>query len=716
MRNFSNYNTYETEYGNFPLKNTDLNSDNYVTIDEAYQRTLEFDSNQDLDTIWWGILVGDDPQLNDNGSASTTTIAYTDIITSNISTNKTYKGIIGINKDIHVTSGNTLTLGSKARLEFVDDAKLIVDAGATLVLNEATFVGNNSNNKIQVYGTLQASNNSIFKTENSNDWGGVVLCSNSTVSLNNCTFQDIDLTGYANSLTLNNCAFDNSYLAFSKGNLTVQNSNFSNTQLRATSPYSSSEVIIDNCEISDYNYSAIYINGYNKYSIEDCSIHDNGYNGIYVYNAGSTSGTIKNNSITSNGTNNHAGIRIYNSYADIELNEISDNRYGVMCLNGSNTSIKGYQFANYPYETQQIVNNEINQIYTSSLSFPDYLRYNKISDSYNPYYKVYYDGTPSATLDVRYNNWGRFNTSEDLYPNPSDYYEYFPLWFFTIPQSRISMAEKTYNEGLQEKNNKNYDHAEKNFKKVIEKYSDSPFAIHSLKELMAVESLNKENYKALKEYLLTEKKIQQDKLLEKLAGRLANRCDIKLKNYRQAIEWFEKVIENSETLEDSVFAIIDLAETYFLMQNDKNSFVGKRAEFKFESFPKFEMKREELIDLLMAQKSKTQTINQETTENKNEKETENTITPIAQQVDFKVFPNPIKDEAHFQYQLNRSAQVCIKMFDYSGKEIAIVENSYHEKGFYEKTLNTQNIKPGIYFYSFELNGKTIQTKKIIITN
>lgn len=705
--------TYNTTYGNFPLSGSDLNSDGFITLNEANQRVCEFDSQQELHYFFFQ-PVKDDPQLSNLNLASHNTLAYTDIITTNIVSNKTYSGIIGINKDIHVTNGNTLTLGSKARLEMNGNASIIVDAGATLILNTTTIVGNNLNNKIQVNGSLQASNNCKFIVENGNAWSGLVLNSNSTVSLNNCHFENVGLTGYSNALTVSYCDFTNSTFSYTKGNLTIGNSNFDNTKISATLPYTASEVNISNSEVYNSSTTGIYINGYNQYLIEDCNIHENEYNGIYVYNAGSTSGLIKNNTIFNNGSGSYAGIRLYQSSSNIELNNISGNRYGVMCLNLSNTSIKGKIDAVYPEETQQIVNNDINQIYASSGSFPYYIKYNKISNTDNGC-KVYYnyDALPIPMLNVSNNNWGRLRATTDFYP--VGYYTYFPVWFFTMPSTMSTLAEKTFNDGLENKGLENYDESAKKFKKVIEKYPDSPYALYSLKELLAVEDLNKKDYKSLQDYFKKEANIQGNELLKKQASRISNRCDIKLGNYRKAIEWFENVIEDPETLEDSVFAIIDLADIYFLMENKKNAFVGKRSEFKFESKQRFEQKREVLIDLLLAQKGKTQTIEQETTEKKNEKETETTMTPIAQQLDFKVFPNPIKDEVHFQYQLDRPAQVCIKMFDYSGKEIAIVEKTYQEKGLYEKIFNVQNIKPGIYFYSFEINGKNIQTNKIIIT-
>jgi len=646
--------------------------------------------------------------INDN-------VQISNLNTNNISNygNININGNNNLSSVITTKSGGVITLESSKTLNLTSNGKIIVESGGMLVINNNyTFRGAGTGNTITVNGNVQIGTGVTFTTNTGSTFGGLALNSNSlTLNIDNCNFTGAKLTGNSQSLNITNCEFENSQLAYTRGNLTVQNSNFENTKIWATSALSTSEVQINNCEVSGYNYSAIYINSYRKFTIEDCDIHDNGYNGIYVYNAGINGGLIKGNTITDNGTGNHAGIRIYNSYASVELNYIAENRYGIMCLNGSNTDIKGNQSANYPYQTQQIINNDINQLYTSSTSFPDFIRYNSILKN-NSNYKVYYDGTPSSNLDVSWNFWGRrINPQADLYPAAS-YYTYFPPWFFLFPMPVMSTAEKLYTEGLEEKGKANFDNSQKKFQKVIEKYPGSAYALHSLKELMAVEVINKENYQDLKGYLLTEKKIQQNKKLKKLAGRLANNCDIKLKNYPQAINWFENVIENPETLEDSVFAIIDLGYTYFLMGNTKSAYTGQRAEFKYKSVQKFEKKREELIDLLFMQETNnTATGN---TEIEEQESTEMDLFELNSETNFKIFPNPFKHESQILYSLSKSAQVLIRVFDYSGKEIKTLVNTHLDKGSYQQTFNSENLNPGIYFYSVELNGKTVKTDKMII--
>ena len=61
---------YETSYADFLLSDADINSDNFITLNEVYQRPCMFNSLQE---IWWNPIyhnyIGDDPQLSDNGLA-----------------------------------------------------------------------------------------------------------------------------------------------------------------------------------------------------------------------------------------------------------------------------------------------------------------------------------------------------------------------------------------------------------------------------------------------------------------------------------------------------------------------------------------------------------------------------------------------------------------------------------------------------------------------
>lgn len=72
-----------------------------------------------------------------------------------------------------------------------------------------------------------------------------------------------------------------------------------------------------------------------------------------------------------------------------------------------------------------------------------------------------------------------------------------------------------------------------------------------------------------------------DTLLIQLADIFANQCNIKLSNWPDAINWYENRILNPPSVEDSIFAIIDLGYLYFLMENSglKSAYKGSLKQF-----------------------------------------------------------------------------------------------------------------------------------------
>jgi len=89
-----------------------------------------------------------------------------------------------------------------------------------------------------------------------------------------------------------------------------------------------------------------------------------------------------------------------------------------------------------------------------------------------------------------------------------------------------------------------------------------------MRALIRLEQYAGNNYEQLKTYYLTNDTIINDSALALLGEWLSNRCDVELGNWPDAISWYENVILNPATLEDSVFAIVDRRLFYFLFTFD----------------------------------------------------------------------------------------------------------------------------------------------------
>lgn len=86
-----------------------------------------------------------------------------------------------------------------------------------------------------------------------------------------------------------------------------------------------------------------------------------------------------------------------------------------------------------------------------------------------------------------------------------------------------------------------------------------------------------------------------------------------------------------------------------------------------------------------------------------------------------VYPNPFSDKTKITYQLNKAANVNLKIVDINGKEIRTLLNSSQTSGRkeinWDGSSNAHNpAKPGIYFYILEVNKEKVFGKLIINSN
>ena len=79
-----------------------------------------------------------------------------------------------------------------------------------------------------------------------------------------------------------------------------------------------------------------------------------------------------------------------------------------------------------------------------------------------------------------------------------------------------------------------------------------------------------------------------------------------------------------------------------------------------------------------------------------------------------VYPNPASNFATFNYSFSANMNHAnIVVADLLGKEILSIPLSNNEG---KATINTKNIANGIYIYSLQLNGRNVNTKKLIINH
>lgn len=77
------------------------------------------------------------------------------------------------------------------------------------------------------------------------------------------------------------------------------------------------------------------------------------------------------------------------------------------------------------------------------------------------------------------------------------------------------------------------------------------------------------------------------------------------------------------------------------------------------------------------------------------------------------FPNPFSRSTEIAYELTTGAEVAFQVMDLTGRKVMEVSEGMMPAGKHTYTLNTNNLEPGVYFYTLKA-GSFVQTKQMVI--
>ena len=91
------------------------------------------------------------------------------------------------------------------------------------------------------------------------------------------------------------------------------------------------------------------------------------------------------------------------------------------------------------------------------------------------------------------------------------------------------------------------------------------------------------------------------------------------------------------------------------------------------------------------------------------------LTEVTASLKHKVYPNPVIEEAIFEFELDNPCDVRITTFDNTGRNVAEVVNASQTKGVHKVIWNTRGLPSGMYFYRVDVSGQQLPvTGKIVI--
>ncbi|RLD59162.1 MAG: hypothetical protein DRJ05_06815 [Bacteroidetes bacterium] len=603
---------------------------------------------------------------------------------------------------VNVTNNSTLTLDAGSRFYLLKTGQLTVDAGASLIIeDDVTIIAKEGTRYIHVYGDISFGDNVKFIGEDGAQLKINLYNTSEVLIINNCEFTESAIDSDIASLTITNSEFNSGGIYGNYGDYIISNCDFDESF--AHFPYTSSKnskvTINSQCNFENSTIDAIRIFNYKNFEIKNCTINSSERNGIYLSNAGG--GTVINEisdcEITQNNSTSYSGILLYNSTVEILDNYIDGNYYGIKCFNNSNTYIKGDPFG----LTQQISNNTSYELFASYGNFPYYVKYNGFYDDDNPQPIIYYTtGLFVHTLDVRYNHWdANFNYLTDLYP--ASWYLWQPTW--TPPANKSGeVGESLYFSAKQKIETEDYSGAKTDLMQVVKQDPQSHFAEAALRDIFEIEEYGENDFATLKSYYNDDSYVQATELLIRRGGFFANLCDVKLENWQNAIDWYENIIQYPPSMEDSIFAIIDLGHLYLLMEEGgtKSTYSCKMPEHQPKSVTAYNGKKDYLLSLIPGDQLSDALLSD--------------LKEMKAGELLQNIPNPFNSSTQIWYKLNTDAVVSIEVFNTTGKKIQTFNMGNKEAGVNSVEFKPDNLTPGIYFYTIKVNGVVSDTKKMTL--
>jgi len=78
------------------------------------------------------------------------------------------------------------------------------------------------------------------------------------------------------------------------------------------------------------------------------------------------------------------------------------------------------------------------------------------------------------------------------------------------------------------------------------------------------------------------------------------------------------------------------------------------------------------------------------------------------------YPNPFNPSTKISFQLKKSANIQLAVYDLLGKEVTVLATGLYEAGNHEVTWNATDFTSGVYFYKLKTNDNFVQTRKLVL--
>ncbi len=636
--------------------------------------------------------------------------AYVDIIDNTVS------GIITENT---TWSGYKLVTGN---VSVTDGVILTIEPGTSIFFESSTFLI--ANGDLIINGT--ESNPIVFTSNSANpsvgDWQGIIIESGN-LEMNYCDISYANVgvqfngagAGVIQNSHILNCNTGIEYVPSPfitpNSSLSVENSSISGCDV-GIHGFGGNIAIAENYLIGD-NKTGVLIEQSRSYKITGNDIVLNHKAGLVVRN--SSGGTIDGNVISGNGNEAEwqtdritGGIFLHASSPTITNNIIQNNKlHGITAMNGSRPILNYRERAlnqinnnGDPYDPS-VFDAEI-RWFDQSIPHLDYGR-NDIMDE-DGGYLIYGNYSPfNPVIRVRHNYWAEFDPTLENRFYPIEGYLFRPYDTepnSTPPNGYFADAPALFDQALLFEEDEEWDNAISAYRSIITTYPESKEASSSVIRLYAITKITDGDFQALQDYYTLLLTSFPETLLAKTAEQYAILCDVALQDYAIAVGKYETILQNPPSLEDSVYAVIDIGQVYLASSVAGGNGLGRKAaigtmpEYQPDDFADYEEKVNHASSAMMGKTVVSQS----------------GVLPM----DFALysnFPNPFNPITNIKIDIPENSHIKLTVFDLSGRVVTELMNQSIMAGSHHSIWNGTNT-----FNERVSSGMYIVQMKAISTN
>ncbi|MBN2790829.1 MAG: S8 family serine peptidase [Candidatus Delongbacteria bacterium] len=227
------------------------------------------------------------------------------------------------------------------------------------------------------------------------------------------------------------------------------------------------------------------------------------------------------------------------------------------------------------------------------------------------------------------------------------------------------------------------------YEKIISKYDSTTASYVASARLPYVYEKAEEDLEPLLK--VYDSSIESDEVTNKVFFKeMKVSTNIRSKKYDDAINISKEMLADAQTEEEKILCEIDIAISNMM----------KDAETKIKSA------NSSIINDLLAKLGE---------DNQDGEQTDITESVLPTKfILYQNYPNPFNPITEIKYALPNDANVCIKIYNSNGNIVDKLVNDKQNAGYHRILFEGSKLSNGVYYYSMQINGNILDTKRMLL--